>query len=298
MFSTDGKTIVTADSSGLARLWDSDTGRKTGTLKYPGTDSSLALTPDGKTVLSKTSYGVLKLWDLEKLHEIWSFRDGEAKWGSLAISPDGTLALSGNVDKTVSLLDLASGKRIRSFTGHTNLVQGVAFSPDGSLAASASWDQTLRMWDVTTGREIHSFTGHTDGVNGVEFAPDGTTLASASFDNTIRFWDLACAQRYRDFLPRVDKAIATLQDKPDDAESLKCLGEWYYYRGLPDWGAELLERARANGATVEALALARCYWERGNVQSTIREFKRALEQKEAPEYYLRLCLEAVDSQGK
>jgi hypothetical protein len=72
------------------------------------------------------------------------------------------------------------------------------------------------------------------------------------------------------------------------------LGEWYAFRRLDAWAIELLERARAGGAPVSALTLARCYWACGDRDSATREFRRALAGGgEAPEWYLRLCIAAA-----
>ena len=59
------------------------------------------------------------------------------------------------------------------------------------------------------------------------------------------------------------------------------------------WAAEVLEEARAAGGHVSALTLARCYWQLGKSVEAQREFRRAIDRKEAPETYLMLCLSAV-----
>ena len=47
--------------------------------------------------------------------------------------------------------------------------------------------------------------------------------------------------------PKVEVACAKLQSSPDDAESLRTLGEWYAFRGENAWAGELLEKSRACG---------------------------------------------------
>jgi tetratricopeptide (TPR) repeat protein len=61
---------------------------------------------------------------------------------------------------------------------------------------------------------------------------------------------------------------------------------------------EFLEKARAGGADISPLELARCYWSMDRYDQARKEFQKALQRKEAPEYYLCLCIEAVDRQAK
>src|ERR1039458_9534189 len=58
---------------------------------------------------------------------------------------------------------------------------------------------------------------------------------------------------------------------------------------------DCLEKSRSFGADVSTLTLARCYWEVGKLPESAKEFRHAIERKEAPEFYLKLCLHAVQS---
>ena len=80
---------------------------------------------------------------------------------------------------------------------------------------------------------------------------------------------------------------------PDDGAALATLGEWYAFRGVHDWAVEFLVKARANGAPVSSLTLARCYWQLNRTTEAAGEFRTALARSEAPADYLRLCLAAV-----
>jgi WD40 repeat protein len=81
-FSPDGKTVVTGGSDGMARLWDTATGRTIGepmaqdtaTGRPAGGDpredhdqvERVVFSPDGKTILTRTR-GSVRLWDLPHL---------------------------------------------------------------------------------------------------------------------------------------------------------------------------------------------------------------------------------------
>ena len=109
----------------------------------------------------------------------------------------------------------------------------------------------------------------------------------------MHLWDFSRAVQYDQLEPRLAVARRAIQSNPDDPAALAILGEWYAFRGMWDWGAELLERARAAGGEVPAVTLARCYWQTGDVAKARREFERAMERKEAPDLYLNLCIEAL-----
>jgi hypothetical protein len=133
--------------------------------------------------------------------------------------------------------------------------------------------------------------------------------ASASEDKTVKIWDFSRPRRYREFERRIEQAEAALSSAPEDPAALATLGEWYAFRGLNDWAVEMLERARAGGAAVSPLMLARSYWllsddlppggglKRGDcLAAARREFGKALDaaKDESEKFYLQLCIGAVE----
>ena len=109
----------------------------------------------------------------------------------------------------------------------------------------------------------------------------------------MRLWDFSRSSDYRAFETRLADARKDLRDDPNNAGALATLGDWYAFRGLWDWAADLLGRARQSGAAVSSLVSARCYWEMNDIESAHREFQLAREHKEAPDSYLQRCLSAV-----
>jgi WD40 repeat protein len=292
--SPDGRFALSGSDDTTARLWNLQTGQEVRTLGGHGSQVfSVAFSPDGRQALSGSGDTSLTVWDVETGQEVRTFQGHSGAVTSVAFSRDGRFALSGSKDKTVKLWKVASGEALQTFSGHQDWVWGVAFSRDDRVALSVSADALLKLWDTDTGREIRSLSGHKDVVRGVDVSA-GDQVISGSLDGTAVLWDLGRASRYHELQTKVERAVVTLQDKPEDAPSLADLGEWYAFRGAWMQAVELLEKARTLGAGVPSLTLARGYWELKNPDAARREFQRARERREASEWYIDLCMQALD----
>ena len=64
--------------------------------------------------------------------------------------------------------------------------------------------------------------------------------------------------------------------------------------GMWKWAIELLNKAKENQDFMgSSLMVARCYWHLESLELAHEEFQKALESKEAPAYYLQICMDAV-----
>jgi len=289
-FAPDGRALLSATHDGPLKLWDVTTGKGIRTFMESGRwVADVALSHDGRYALSVGATALLTLWDVATAREIRSFQKNPWTY-SVAFSPDDRTALAGDAKGVLTLWDVATGTEVRTFTGHGGAVEGVAFAPDGRTARSVSWDGTVRVWDVASGRQIRKFAGHSNRAFGVAVSADGRRTFSASWDRTVKVWDFGRPERYREFEALLPKARETLARDPDDPEALAAFGRWHAFRGVDDWAADLLERARRGGAGVSDLTLGRCYWRLGKLAEAERAFRRAAEQKEAPAGYLSLCV--------
>jgi WD40 repeat protein len=92
-FSADGKHVAIASYLGLARVWETSTGREVGTFSgFQQGVQSAGFSPDGRR-LATSSQGaeVLKLWDMESHQELLTLSARDQIFISTEFSPNGNL---------------------------------------------------------------------------------------------------------------------------------------------------------------------------------------------------------------
>ena len=200
-FSNDGQHLLSGNITGVATLWDVQTGEAERQFIHPASFQiyEVAFSPDGRSMLTagtgpETGEEIPEtvwVWDLRQTAEpvLKINTEGHVIFQAV-FSPDGQYILGAVGNEPVARLwDAKTGALVREFTGHSNFVTGVTFSPDGKTIATSSLDNTVRLWNVQTGQEIRQFLGHIEAVWSVAFSPDGKTLLSGSIDGTVRLWD-------------------------------------------------------------------------------------------------------------
>ena len=219
-FSHNGKWIVLANSDGIIKVLDVQTGACVTRIENQFAYGGLACSSNGRWIATATSKGIVKVIDVHSGMTVAQMDRGEHKWQSndisqLQFSPDGKLlaAKAGNPklysnedDDYDQLLnpdtegdqiyvwDPETGEALIKFAGSE-----LAFSEDSRLLAGAASDETVEaaervdrcvsVWDIVSRERIAHFTGHTDWVDDVAFSPCRQFVASS--DRTLRIWDLA-----------------------------------------------------------------------------------------------------------
>ena len=223
-FSPDGKKVVSANSDGTVRLWETDSGNQQFTLaQNPGGISALAFNginlsklyePSGKSNHPKganrtlTSIGLsnsqvfVSVWDIDTGDHISTDmieNRSEETTSKAALSSDATLLVTENKigfnEYTVQLWDTHT-KRLLCVLGdqeESGFECELVFSPDGKLvAASSRKDNTIQVWDVPNRKTRCRLEGHTTAVYSSAFSPDNKTIITSGWthkDVKIRVWD-------------------------------------------------------------------------------------------------------------
>jgi WD40 repeat protein len=203
--SPDGQTVALAfyNATEPVSLWDTDTGKKKGTLQGDGTAAQqLAFTWDSRTLATAWSTSdptqrTVSLWDATTGKRLRRFSIPGGGLDSLQFSPDGrTLAMNG-AGPCVSLWDTATGQPRWQREAHEGSLITLSFTPDGRTLVSGSDDGTIRVWATTTGRQVRQLPGHKRGVHAVAVLPDGQRLLSGGYDAVIRLQELQSGEELR-----------------------------------------------------------------------------------------------------
>jgi WD40 repeat protein len=158
-FSPDGKLLVSGGSDGVAKVWDTASGRARATLGFPALQKrsgptpiwveSVTFSPDGRTLV--TSAGL---------------RLAPGK-------PEGV--------GQVTIWSTTNDREVATLSGVDGMSTHVAFSPDGKLLATSGSDGLVQLWDTATHREA----GKMKGWGPIAFSPDGRNLVSRIDETTL-----------------------------------------------------------------------------------------------------------------
>jgi sugar lactone lactonase YvrE len=219
VFSPDGATLATSDTSSAVRLWDTGTWETTTTLfeelsllttGYP----VMAFDPDGTTLA--TGSDAVQLWDTGTGVETATLVDDD--WiTSVAFSPDGATVAASDAVGRARLWDTGSGEETALLDGPGGYMTSVAFSPDGATLATSTAEDTadvfpdsdggaVRLWDTDTGEEVAVLAANESPFQSVVFNPDGTGLAACG-GGAVRLWDTATWEEAAE-LPAMDCVVA------------------------------------------------------------------------------------------
>ena len=189
-FRPDGKSVLTGDDQGGAKMWDVETGRCI--QKLEGHDfavGSVALGVDQFYALTGSWDGSVRLWDLKTGRKLQIMKVRANQIWRVAWSSDRRFALSCGGDKTMRLWNIKTGHCIRIFKGHSAAIQSVAWSGDQSRALSGDEYGYVRLWDVDTGRCLCELEGEPGRINTLALNTDGTRDVPGSADASIKLWD-------------------------------------------------------------------------------------------------------------
>jgi len=201
-FSPNGRRVVTAESDGSARLWDTKTWRAVGVL--PGGVLGIGETPfsaDGTEALTFGRGTATSVWKVATGTRIAVLRPRKSASSTTlvaaAFTPDGRRVLTVSDDGVVREWDVAAERVVSTWRGPTNYVESARFSRDrervvlvrGDAALAWLWRfRSAPRWPsvVRTGRRYSPSWFSTDLTLRAEQTEGGIRVVRQANSQTIR----------------------------------------------------------------------------------------------------------------
>ncbi len=194
--SSDGSTMLAADSAGnvyewdfeaaeVAREWETGQGRLASV--YYSADETRALT-------CGVNPATIKEWEIATGEELVAATSELHSARQAIYGPGDESAFihgAAGSDSVVAQFDLSDGSLIRDFLqDYYTHTRSIALSPDGERLLVGSRTRATE-WQVAPEHELlNTFRGHHGGaVTSVAYAPDPDQLMTGSRDGSIRLWD-------------------------------------------------------------------------------------------------------------
>ncbi len=189
-FNASGSKLVTADSQGIAKVWDVSTGQLL--LEYSGHKGykieKILFEPFdtfGNRIASCGSDKTAKIWDSQNGQTLFAYEGHNETVYSMAFSPDGTKFACAGSD--IHVLDTTSGEFIYSYNQHANRVLDLSFSADSQLLASCeSLGKEIHVIDANDGSLVAKHKVFGFGASAISFSHRGVKLAAAGTDSSLK----------------------------------------------------------------------------------------------------------------
>jgi len=204
--SRDGKTLVTAGTDGIIRVWDLASGQMKRTLTgHTNSTYKADFSPNEKLIASSSRDTTVRIWDFATGRELYRLTGFKCSVKSVAFSPDGKMLAAVGNDGMLKLWDVETGKELKSLV-HSNSpdrdvsVYSIVFSRDGKKIYAGNGDGTISEWEAATGKETNVWKAHKDTIIALAFSPDYRLLASDGYNEAnVKLWDAATRRQIRAF---------------------------------------------------------------------------------------------------
>ena len=204
VFSPDGQTLISADSSGQSRRWDVTSSEQLSILTE-GNDivEKVALSADSTKLVTMSLDDRFRLWDLNNPNtEPIVIDDIEQSVDELEISPDGKFIATTKIpfhsrsdsfveNYRLQVWNLITEDLLINLPGEKPRFTSLKFSVDGKTLITSDSNGEIQLWNVENGSTRLTIKGNEKGTRTLAFAPHSKLLASGDWDYKIRLWDIS-----------------------------------------------------------------------------------------------------------
>lgn len=193
-FAPDGETLISADTGGGIRVWNSADGRLLHAYQAdPGVYmlTTIAVSPDGTLLAAYGLRGVITLFEIPSGKVRHRLKDEAEYVTCLQFSPDNETLAAARSDGKVGAWDVVTGKMTRLFARDKSKVFALYFSADNKNLSAWTDGNVLHTWDLATGKTLAERPGDKGQVFKAEFSPDGKRAAVQQGGKTFRVLDVA-----------------------------------------------------------------------------------------------------------
>lgn len=185
-YSPDGKYILSGDFSGVAQLWDAESGNPIGdALRHgPGELHEVAFSPNGSRMLTVGFDKKAKVWSTDSQQLLAEFDHLHSVAGALFLT-DNRIATS-TTKGGVNIWEIGKDDPIQKMPYRQFLIHDLAVSPNGNFLAGSGYNNEAVLWSISDARVVARFP-HDARVPTVDFLED-YRLATGDTNGIVRLW--------------------------------------------------------------------------------------------------------------
>uniref|UniRef100_T1IXQ8 Uncharacterized protein n=1 Tax=Strigamia maritima TaxID=126957 RepID=T1IXQ8_STRMM len=175
----DSRRILSADSTGMLKLWQADS--CVVLLSCLGPSSFIDVTNNMRFAICGLGDNNLRIWTVSREDHKHSVSHSDVIL-CYALTNDSKYVITGSRDASLKIWDIATGRITQVLVGHGGPVTCVAVATsDQKHVVSGSHDCSVMIWDRLTGHNSHTLTGHTGHVTCVQVTSDGSIVISDGY---------------------------------------------------------------------------------------------------------------------
>lgn len=197
-FAPTGMLVATAARDGRLQIWNSLSGRPSGSAQITkGSVSSLNFDPTGERLVATANTpdgnSYLTVWHAPELSLVASMKRITEHINWAEFHPTEPLVLSSSSHGELRFWNPTTGEAVGPFVPGRHAASEAHFSPDGRWIAVAETDMAFttrpaQLWSVRTGKKVGPPLLQQDGTSSAAFSPDAGLLATGSEAGTVRIW--------------------------------------------------------------------------------------------------------------